>query len=404
MGNTKTRPSTSSSISEASDDLAEALDTSECLQIGPELSKTDGRDVNFDKLEETLGYKFRSRKLLVQAVTHPSVQSSESYQRLEFLGDAVLGHLVTMYYFNKYKDLPQGHLTDLKQATVCNENFARIAVKYRLHEHLQHTVRDFQARIDLFTENIKTELDTPGLNAFGLGDVKAPKVLADIVESIAGAVFLDSGLVTEEVWRVFEPLLQPLATPDTVPKQPIRELQERCQQRGDDLRYSSYQSDPLNFTVYVFVNEELISTVATKSCNKHAEKLAARQALIKLKERDDNLVATAEEDDSKVISGDPKADTDMAAAVNQQQSCSAKASQKRNDKQILYELCNSKKWKSEYKRVLEEGPAHAKKYTYSVRVRRDQEWSEEYVGEPMPKVTKAENSAAATFLRTAKFS
>lgn len=57
-------------------------------------------------------------------------------------------------------------------------------------------------QIHAFVKNIQAELDRPGLNAFGLGDFKAPKVLGDILESIAGAVFLDAGLDTEKVWQV----------------------------------------------------------------------------------------------------------------------------------------------------------------------------------------------------------
>jgi dsRNA-specific ribonuclease len=63
-------------------------------------------------------------------------------------------------------------------------------------------------------KDIQTELDKPGVNSFGLGDFKAPKVLGDILESIAGALFLDTGLDTNKVWEVslvffFEPLLSP---------------------------------------------------------------------------------------------------------------------------------------------------------------------------------------------------
>ncbi len=51
-------------------------------------------------------------------------------------------------------------------------------------------------------KDIQTELDKPGVNSFGLGDFKAPKVLGDILESIAGALFLDTGLDTNKVWEV----------------------------------------------------------------------------------------------------------------------------------------------------------------------------------------------------------
>lgn len=53
-----------------------------------------------------------------------------------------------------------------------------------------------------FVNDIQTELDKPGVNSFGLGDFKAPKVLGDILESIAGALFLDMNLDSDQVWKV----------------------------------------------------------------------------------------------------------------------------------------------------------------------------------------------------------
>jgi endoribonuclease Dicer len=77
---------------------------------------------------------------LVEAITHASRPSSgvPCYQRLEFVGDAVLDHLITRYLFFKYTDLPPGRLTDLRAAAVNNENFARVAVKHSFHLHLRH--------------------------------------------------------------------------------------------------------------------------------------------------------------------------------------------------------------------------------------------------------------------------
>lgn len=57
-------------------------------------------------------------------------------------------------------------------------------------------------QIRAFVKDVQTELLKPGFNSFGLGDCKAPKVLGDIVESVAGAIFLDSGHDTASVWRV----------------------------------------------------------------------------------------------------------------------------------------------------------------------------------------------------------
>lgn len=98
------------------------------------------RSVNFNALEGALKIKFQDKGLLVEAITHASRPSSgvSCYQRLEFVGDAVLDHLITRYLFFTYTDLPPGRLTDLRAAAVNNENFARVAVKHSLHLHLRH--------------------------------------------------------------------------------------------------------------------------------------------------------------------------------------------------------------------------------------------------------------------------
>lgn len=120
--------------------------------------------INFDVLEAALNFKFVDRSLLVEAITHASRPSLgvSCYQRLEFVGDAVLDHLITRHLFFTYTDLPPGRLTDLRAAAVNNENFARVAVKHNLHIHLRHgsTALDKQVNA-LFQHCITTCLHVP---------------------------------------------------------------------------------------------------------------------------------------------------------------------------------------------------------------------------------------------------
>ncbi|GJN27074.1 hypothetical protein PR202_gb15060 [Eleusine coracana subsp. coracana] len=106
------------------------------------------------ELEELIGYKFKHKGLLIQAFVHPSFNkhSGGCYQRMEFLGDAVLEYLMTSYLYSTYPDLKPGQITDLKSLAVNNNSFAYVAVKKSIH-----------------------------------------KFLGDIVESCVGAVLLDSG-------------------------------------------------------------------------------------------------------------------------------------------------------------------------------------------------------------------
>lgn len=357
----------------------------ELARRGCKVPESVMRSIDFDKLEGALNYKFNEKSLLVEAITHASRPSSgvSCYQRLEFVGDAVLDHLITRHLFFTYTDLPPGRLTDLRAAAVNNENFARVAVKNKLHLHLRHGSTALEAQIRDFVKDIEVELDKPGVNSFGLGDFKAPKVLGDIVESIAGAIFLDKVLDTAKVWEVFQPLLQPMVTPVTLPMHPVRELQERCQQQAEGLEYKASRTGNMA-TVEVFVDGVQIG-FAQNPQKKMAQKLAARNALVILKEKE--------------------AEETKADGMNNGDGAAGKKNGNQTfTRQTLNDICLRRQWPMpQYRCISEGGPAHAKRFTYSVRVHTTERgWTDDCVGEPMPSVKKAKDSAAMLLLELLK--
>lgn len=121
--------------------------------------------------ERLLGHRFRNKGLLVQALTHASVADSrlESNERLEFLGDAVLGIVVCQHLYDEYDDLLEGDLTKIKSTVVSRRTCADIAQELGLDELLRL--------------------------GKGLADRSLPKsVLAAVYESLIGALHLDGGL------------------------------------------------------------------------------------------------------------------------------------------------------------------------------------------------------------------
>ncbi|MGC8977235.1 MAG: ribonuclease III family protein [Candidatus Ratteibacteria bacterium] len=76
------------------------------------------------KLEKIIGYKFKNKKILNQALTHPSYSKFDSYERIEFLGDLILDAIVGVYIYKKYKDKDEEYLTNLKAAYV-NKNYLK---------------------------------------------------------------------------------------------------------------------------------------------------------------------------------------------------------------------------------------------------------------------------------------
>lgn len=96
------------------------------------------RSSSISDVEAILNYKFKNPKLLEEALTHPSVQYTPNYERLEFLGDRVVNLVVGDYLFQAYTDLNEGELTDLMKANVSNENLARVALRRGLYPFLRH--------------------------------------------------------------------------------------------------------------------------------------------------------------------------------------------------------------------------------------------------------------------------
>ncbi|KAK7331288.1 hypothetical protein VNO77_25509 [Canavalia gladiata] len=188
--------------------------------------------VHISFLESLLKYQFRDRSLLVEALTHGSYMLPEiprCYQRLEFLGDSVLDFLITWYLYKEYPGMSPGQLTDMRSASVNNDCYAWSAIKVGLHKHVLHASQELHKHIAITLHNFeKLSSSTFGWES----EASLPKVLGDIIESLAGAILVDSGYNKEVVWQSIQPLLEPLPTPETLKPHPTKELYELRDKRG----------------------------------------------------------------------------------------------------------------------------------------------------------------------------
>ncbi|RUP43826.1 ribonuclease III domain-containing protein [Jimgerdemannia flammicorona] len=207
------------------------------------------RSINVAKVEEITGHTFQNRLLIAEALTHASLPNSTCpcYQRLEFLGDAVLDFLVIRYLFNKYPNAAPGIMTELKDASVNNHILGAICLRVGLHRHVAHFSSKLVGAITQFVTAV-SEMDKNG-ECVGeyWSDLDVPKVLSDVVESMLGAVFVDSGFRTEAVEHMFakwvEPVLDKHVTPETLKVHPLKLLTTRIQQdrcSGLYLRYVAW--------------------------------------------------------------------------------------------------------------------------------------------------------------------
>ena len=137
----------------------------------------DGRgETRMTRLEEKLGYTFQNPALLENALTHSSCANEsrgklQSNERLEFLGDSILGMVVADHLYRNHPDLPEGELTRTRAALVCEESLVEVAAELRLGEYLRL-----------------------GKGEEAGGGRHRPSIQADAVEAVLAAVYLDGGI------------------------------------------------------------------------------------------------------------------------------------------------------------------------------------------------------------------
>ncbi|KAK0547618.1 Dicer-like protein 1 [Tilletia horrida] len=177
-----------------------------------------------DRLSETIHYTFKRPELALNAITHSSVMGSDlpSYERLEVLGDALLDYFVVNKLHHKYDSFAEGELTIVKANCVNNQTLAALAISLQLHKHLIHDSRPLTAAITAYAADVKATHEAemaqrPESPQQYWWDLSAPKTCADIVESLLGAVLVDSSFdfdtasnfFDENYWPFFERFCRP---------------------------------------------------------------------------------------------------------------------------------------------------------------------------------------------------
>ncbi|WCJ38880.1 dicer-like 2 [Euphorbia peplus] len=244
------------------------------------------RLINVQCLESLLNYSFRDPSLLLEALTHGSymvVEIPRCYQRLEYLGDSVLDYLVTVYLYEKYPGLSPGLLTDLRSASVNNDTYALCALRKGLHKHILHASQKLRKDIDSIVTDLES-FSSPSTSGWD-SEISFPKVLGDVVESLAGAIFVDSGYNKEVVFKSIRPLLEPLVTPETIKLHPVRELTELCQKEHFNRKKSvvSRKDGMSSVTVEVEANGVVFTYTSEAGDRKTGKRLASKEVLTALK-------------------------------------------------------------------------------------------------------------------------
>lgn len=212
-------------------------------------------------LEKTLQYRFQNASLLQQALTHRSA-TNRNYERLEFLGDAVLDFVVSEAVYLARPEASEGDLSKLRASLVKDESLAELALELGLGEHLI-----------LGSGERKT------------GGHRRGSILADALEAIFGAVFLDAGFDVARalINRVYDERYRELPDVGDL-RDPKTRLQEWLQARKMELpKYElidvSGQDHKQRFSITCTVVEESMVTDGESTTRRKAEQEAARKMI-----------------------------------------------------------------------------------------------------------------------------
>lgn len=221
-------------------------------------------------LEEKLGYTFRDSSLLENALTHSSCANESrgklhSNERLEFLGDSILGMVVAEHLYRNHPDLPEGELTRTRAALVCEESLVEVAKELGLGDYLKL-----------------------GKGEEAGGGRNRPSIRADAVEAVLAAVYLDGGIGSAR--KIIQKYI---LTREVSSLSGIRDyktaLQELVQREsGQVLKYRLTGESGPDHDKRFFVEVDLNGTPVGNGeghSKKEAEQMAAKAAIQKLRKK-----------------------------------------------------------------------------------------------------------------------
>ena len=220
-----------------------------------------------EKLEQKIGYKFKNIKYLKTALTHTSYANErkiQSNEKLEFLGDSVLGLVASTHIYNNYKELTEGEMTKVKASVVCSESLYNIAVKLNFSDFLYMGKAEKNSRIH-----------------------KKKAILEDSIEAVIAAIYLDGGI--EEAQKfILSNIVEEIktASQNAGIKDYKTVLQEELQKNGEiQIEYivikETGPDHAKTFEVELCVEGKIISKGIGKS-KKEAQMKAAKVALEKM--------------------------------------------------------------------------------------------------------------------------
>ncbi|KAF0759177.1 endoribonuclease Dicer-like, partial [Aphis craccivora] len=193
----------------------------------------------YELLEQRIGYSFKNKHLLTQALIHPTYHlgSIDCFQRLEFLGDAILDFLITSYIIQHCNDTTPDEITDIRSSLVNNITFSSLSTRIGLHRFILAKSLEMTEAIDRFYKiqqknNHKIWQEVLYLieenDCREVKSIDVPKVLGDLFKALIAAIYLDCNRDLNFVWTICYKLMENEINEfcTYIPKNPIRILQD----------------------------------------------------------------------------------------------------------------------------------------------------------------------------------
>ena len=232
------------------------------LSIGAESGKRFSLAAKIETLQKDIGYHFSDMQLLERALTHASLSKTHN-QRLEYLGDALLGLVISDCLYSHHVNLSEGILTRQRAFLVSKATLLNLANRLKLHLYVRV--------------------------GGSIGGTIPDSILADTVEAVFAAIYLDAGLTRakQAVMYCYETYVGRDFL-DVVAKDSKTLLQEFCQKHGYALPFYEYVQSPVppskQFTVRLTISDLTLAVESQATSKRQAEKMAAAQLLKQLEE------------------------------------------------------------------------------------------------------------------------
>ncbi len=220
--------------------------------------------MQYEEIEKNIGYSFKNKELLKTALTHTSyanVHGIESNEKLEYLGDSILEFITSKYLYNNYKNLREGEMTKVRATVVCEQSLFEVATRLGFSEFL-----------------------ITGKGERKAGGVKNKAILADSVEAIIAAIYLDGSLENAEKFIIgnLKESIE-IESKHVGIKDYKTVLQEKLQEHGNvkieyEIILEKGPDHDKYFVAQVLCNDRVLAKGSGKS-KKNAEMQAAKVAL-----------------------------------------------------------------------------------------------------------------------------